>query len=135
MSKLNKGTNQKSVQKRLSVNLLAVGGMLLVDCIAMMTQSTIRINTDKADVIAQQVMNFGIFSYIVIFIFGFMCFKAIEKLNKSKIRKSFLVMIVLSVFNMMTFIVGGYWLSIWLLVPITMMVYLRECAKRELKGK
>ncbi len=132
MSKSNKKKNIKEAQKSLSTNLLAVGGLLAIDCISVMVQSTIKINANPENVVAQQVLYYGIVSYLVLFMLGFFCFRAIEKKKKKDIQKYFLIMIIICLFNILTFIMGGYVFSLITLIPVAMMIYLRELTKREL---
>lgn len=123
--------NWKSLQKEMSVNLLAIGGIMSLDCVIIMVSANSKLSADSTNTLAQQLLLYAIFAYVTLFVLGFFCFKDIGMRRKEKAKKKLFWMIAITGFNMITFILGGNLSSIVLIIPIVMMVYLREKINRE----
>ncbi len=133
MSKLNKAKKREDLHKRLNSNFLAIGGLLAIDFLTVMLQSSAKVSENQGDLVAQQVLYFAIISYVIVFSLGYFCFKLIQKGEKEKLKRRMMGIILLTVLNMVTFVFGGYAASFVILgMAIVAMIYSREVVKREM---
>ena len=124
-------TERSDVQKTTITNLLFIFTFYSVDMIAIMLRTNTALTAEEGSILDLQLFYYAIVTFFLLVALAFAAYFSIRKLNVKRTRLALLLMILVTLFNIVTFVFGGNVLSLLILiVPLLVLVYTRETVKR-----
>jgi glucan phosphoethanolaminetransferase (alkaline phosphatase superfamily) len=124
-------TERNDVQKTTITNILFIFTFYAVDMIAIMLRTNSALTAEEGSILDLQLFYYAIVTFFLLVALAFVAYFSIRKLNVKRTRLALLLMIIVTAFNIVTFVFGGNVLSlIILIVPLLVLIYTRETVKR-----
>lgn len=117
-------------KKSAVTNLMALVSFYAIDLIAIMLLVN-QEHTSLTDTsLSTMITYWAIATYLILFALTFFTYRSIKNDKVDQTRLLLLCMLIITIFNLATFFLAKYFYSLILIVPILMLIYIREKAKR-----